>query len=676
MATKSAARVRQGRSSQGGSPQSRSTDEPVRRAAPTSPWWWAAGLVVLAGYATALALATRPVMLVDDAAITFRYAERLATGKGFTYNDHEHVLGASNPLYVLILASCSMAGMDIETAARGLGIALFAGSVVLAALIAAQLASLPGGLLAGVLLASHPFFRTLALCGMESGLAVFLGLLVVLALSLDWQVLAAIVLGLAVWNKLDAGMLAVAVAVAWLLVRRRPPLKIAAIAALVALPWFGFALWYFGSPLPRSMMVKLANNTGLPPDHLWIVREIFTYQQGFVPLLILGATLAAPRVWRTLAPGQRLAAATLGGWFLLHALAFSMLWLGDYYHWYLAVLCPPPIILGCAAGVRLLRPIAAAAWSRRLIAAGAVALLLLAVAPLKQSFAQLGRNSTDNFEIFDFDRCMAGLFLAQYASPSEAVGSKFGWVAYEIANPFNDFSGLNSIKARLPNEYWVMHGQPPFEGFSRPLAPRGYIPLATFNLLSDLVPGSSWFEVFGRPDSMVARSGKRWLAWRLFELPAPDPEPPESGLGPAAITGNDLDANPPSGAIFTVQNAHQPVRVVFMPLVGANDSGGGALFELRVNGQLAWQSRVDAGDRPQIVIAPLRGSELLDRFQLSFITRPGGDGGQPAGRAQWHGVKIMIGDAYVDMARLRGNPLVPRWISYNGAPPSGETGAR
>jgi len=651
-------------------------EQPIYAAAKSRTWLCAAALLALAGYATALALATRPVMLVDDAAITFRYAERIAAGKGFTYNDHEHVLGASNPLYTLVLASCSRAGMDIETAARGFGVALFAASVVLAALIAARLSSFPAGLLAGVLLASHPFFRGLAMCGMESGLAVFLGLLVVLALSLDWQVVAAILLGLAVWNKLDAGMLALAVVAAWIVVRRRLPLKIAAISTLVALPWFSFALWYFGSPLPRSMMVKLANNTGLPPDHLWVVRELFTYQQGFVPLLILGATLAVPQVWRTLTLGQRLAAATIGGWFLFHAFAFSMLWLGDYYHWYLAVLCPPPIILGCAAGVRLLRPIAAAAWSRRLTAAVAVALLLLAgIAPLKQTFGQLGRNSTDNFQVFDFDRAMAGLFLAQYASPSEVVGSKFGWVAYEIPNPFNDFSGLNSIKARLPNEYWVMHGQPPFDGFNPPVAPRGYIPLATFNLLSDLVPGSSWFEVFGRPDSMVARSGKRWLALRLFELPAPNPEPPELGLGTAAITGNDLDANPPSGATFTVENAHQPVRVVFMPLVGSNDSGAGTLFEFGVNGQLAYQSRVSAGGRPQIVTSPVRGSELLNRFQLSFITRPGGDSGQPAGRAQWHGVKVMIGDGYVDVARLRGNPLVQQWIRYNAAPASGEASA-
>ncbi len=640
-------------------------------------WLWAAGLLALAGSATALALATRPVMLVDDAAITFRYAERIAAGKGFTYNDHERVLGASNPLYTLILASCSLAGMDIETAARVLGVALFAGSIVLAALIAAQLSSLPGGLAAGFLLACHPFFRNLALGGMESGLAAFLGLLVVLALLFDWQATAAVCLGLAMWNKLDAGMLALAIVAAWIVVRRSLPLKIAAISALVALPWFSFALWYFGSPFPRSMMVKLANNTGLPADHLWVLREILTPDRGFIPLLILGSALALPRVWSTMAVGQRLAAATLAGWFLFHSLAFSLLWLGDYYHWYLAVLCPAPIILGCAAGFRLLRLAPAAGRSRVPKAVGVVAMLLLAAAaPVAETAGQLGANSADNFQVFDFDRRMAGMFLAQYASPSEVVGSKFGWVAYEIANPFNDYSGLNSVKVRLPNDYWVMHGQPPFQGFSRPVAPPGYVPLATFNLLSDLAPGSSWFEVFGRPDSVVARSGKRLVELRLFELPAPEPERPESGLRDASITGNDLVAAPPSGATFTVDNAHQPVRIVFTPVVASNDAGAAAIFELAMNGRLAYQSRIQAGNRPQIEVLLLPGSEALDRLELSFVTRPSDDGAQPPGWAQWHGVKVIIGDAYVNLARLRGDPLAKLWIRHNGEPPPSEAQAR
>ena len=41
---------------------------------------------------------------VDDAYITYRYAENLAGGNGFVYNVGEQILGTSTPLYTLLLA--------------------------------------------------------------------------------------------------------------------------------------------------------------------------------------------------------------------------------------------------------------------------------------------------------------------------------------------------------------------------------------------------------------------------------------------------------------------------------------------------------------------------------------------------------------------------------------------
>jgi arabinofuranosyltransferase len=67
----------------------------------------------------------QPNVLTDVAVISFRYADRIVAGHGFTYNDHEHVQGASNPLYTLLLAILHGAGMDLELAARGLALVLF-----------------------------------------------------------------------------------------------------------------------------------------------------------------------------------------------------------------------------------------------------------------------------------------------------------------------------------------------------------------------------------------------------------------------------------------------------------------------------------------------------------------------------------------------------------------------
>ncbi|MCK5783757.1 MAG: hypothetical protein KAH06_04880, partial [Desulfobacterales bacterium] len=42
---------------------------------------------------------------LEDALITYRYAENIATGNGFVYNFGERVLGTTTPLYTLLLAA-------------------------------------------------------------------------------------------------------------------------------------------------------------------------------------------------------------------------------------------------------------------------------------------------------------------------------------------------------------------------------------------------------------------------------------------------------------------------------------------------------------------------------------------------------------------------------------------
>ncbi|MCB0084947.1 MAG: hypothetical protein KDE47_28600 [Caldilineaceae bacterium] len=61
--------------------------------------------LVLIGLAAALILWTDGPLDVDDALITYRYAENIATGQGFAYNVGEQILGTSTPLYTLLIAA-------------------------------------------------------------------------------------------------------------------------------------------------------------------------------------------------------------------------------------------------------------------------------------------------------------------------------------------------------------------------------------------------------------------------------------------------------------------------------------------------------------------------------------------------------------------------------------------
>jgi arabinofuranosyltransferase len=73
--------------------------------------------------------------MTDDAFISLRYSQRLLEGHGLTWNDmHPAVEGYSNLLWVLLCAGLGALGMNLETAARLLGIvSTVAGIVAIAA---------------------------------------------------------------------------------------------------------------------------------------------------------------------------------------------------------------------------------------------------------------------------------------------------------------------------------------------------------------------------------------------------------------------------------------------------------------------------------------------------------------------------------------------------------------
>jgi hypothetical protein len=627
-----------------------------------------AGYVAVALVATVLAFELRPHILCDDAAITFRFAARLAAGKGFTYNDHERVLGASNPLYALVLAALVVLGLDVEAAARGLAIVVFVGTTVLGCQIAARLSGRLGGLLTGLLLCCQGFFRYQVLSGMESGLAVLLGLLVIVAVLDDRPIAAGAFLGLAVWNKLDASMLALAVAAGSLIAQRRVLARIAVVSSLVVAPWLLFATCYFGSPLPQSLVAKLGNNTGLPPDHLWVARFVGS---SLLPFTVLAVGLLAPRVWCSLRSSERVATLVGLGWFLLHALALSVFWLGDPYPWYLTVLCPPALILGCAGGSRLLSLSKGLGrgW-RAATTAGVVSLLLTgSAAEFQKTAIDVSKgNPIMHWEAFDFDRRLAGLFLARYADPSEVVGSAFGWVAYGMPNPFNDHSGLCSRRMRSREAYFVKPGLSGKNWVEAPVGPKNYVPLATFNLANDMYPERAWFTVFGMPDSVVARSGRRFLQVRLFEISEKKPSSTEPGLREVRLVGNDVLAPVPSRATYDVDNGRQPVHVVFAPAiepVAQNDARDGAVFRVLTADVVLYERHVRAEERADPVVLPLRGAEGRSRVEFSLVTEAAP---RPAGgdfSTRWRNVKVVVGDACPTLPVAQNEELTREWSKRN-----------
>ena len=196
----------------------------------------------------------------DDAYITYRYARNLANGDGFVYNRGERVLGTTTPLYTILLALTSRATSSDNlpwlsiaiNAVFDLGTALLLVRVLPSFGMPVRVARLVS--IAYVL---SPLRIQVALGGMETSMAVFW----LLAASHQYAVKkgslsAAACSGIACLTRPDLAILPALFAVHAIARSRRIPWKPTAAFAAVTAPWLVFSWFYFGSPLPQSIIAK------------------------------------------------------------------------------------------------------------------------------------------------------------------------------------------------------------------------------------------------------------------------------------------------------------------------------------------------------------------------------------------------------------------------------------
>jgi len=216
--------------------------------------------LILAGFAIAIRIHLQPV-ITDDAYITFRYADNIATGVGFVYNEGERVLGTTTPLFTLLLAVLRI-GAGIPPDKSSVWVAAISDAVtalLLYRLAAALSRDTRPGLLAGLLFSVSPFAIRFSVNGMETSLGAAL-ILATLVLHVNRRLLgAALLCALAIMTRPEAVLLAALIA--FDLARtgsfRRAGSFIGCVLALLA-PWVCFAALYFGNPIPHSLIAKSA----------------------------------------------------------------------------------------------------------------------------------------------------------------------------------------------------------------------------------------------------------------------------------------------------------------------------------------------------------------------------------------------------------------------------------
>lgn len=241
----------------------------------SSLWkWLIPGLIITTAIIARLIPGARTI---DDAFITFRYAQNLLAGNGLVFNPGEQVLGTTTPLYALLMAALALplGGTSAPFAQIALIVNALADAATCLLLwqIGKRLGSERAGLISALVWAVAPYSVTFAIGGLETSLAVFLLTFTVWAYLTDHLVLTAFSAAFALLARPDALILVGPLILDrfWRAYHepRRPIRRGELLPFLIPLALWGvIATFYFGSPLPHSIMAKLAVYRLQPWDSL------------------------------------------------------------------------------------------------------------------------------------------------------------------------------------------------------------------------------------------------------------------------------------------------------------------------------------------------------------------------------------------------------------------------
>jgi hypothetical protein len=214
----------------------------------------------------------RTGICLEDALITYRYAENLALGRGFTFNPGERVLGTTTPAWTLCLA---LPGFLVGTHLIPLISSFLCAALCLTAGWFTFLTLLGCGVsrtvatVTALLLLTSPEVVVAATGGMETALLIACMMGSLCAFSLGSHRAAAVLCALVVLTRVDGIVWAGIVLLAIFLHDRRRFLSRLSVFVLTLLPWVAFATWYFGSPVPHSVAAKrsvvYAEDAGMAP---------------------------------------------------------------------------------------------------------------------------------------------------------------------------------------------------------------------------------------------------------------------------------------------------------------------------------------------------------------------------------------------------------------------------
>jgi arabinofuranosyltransferase len=233
-------------------------------------------------------LSTRySVPLIDDVHITLRHAVNFANGDGLVYNPGERLLGASSPIYALLLGAL----VPIFSNPIAPAIYLWPLALAVAGFLVYQLAGRgPLGIGAAVVVCTDP--SLVPVVGMETTVYVATLFTILALFDRERLGLVAFLLGLLPMIRPDGVFMIAALTLVWLVENRASlgrafVVRHARLIGLFLLPlvvWCVFATAYYGQPLPNSFIAKYHQS-----------KVTWWWTDGFTFRTMFGERLGEPR---------------------------------------------------------------------------------------------------------------------------------------------------------------------------------------------------------------------------------------------------------------------------------------------------------------------------------------------------------------------------------------------
>jgi len=193
---------------------------------------------------------------LEDAIITFKYAENLAQGNGFVYNLGEHVLGSTTPLWTIILGALkSVTNFDIIASSKVLGIVFDCSTIAILYFTLIKISNRSIAIFFALLFCTNPDIIMICTSGMETSL-LLLGMAFGI-FGLIWKnSFFGFGLAIALLTRIDAAIFMGCMLASAIIIEKKWALKEFILILFLALPWFIFSLYYFGNLLPQSLLAK------------------------------------------------------------------------------------------------------------------------------------------------------------------------------------------------------------------------------------------------------------------------------------------------------------------------------------------------------------------------------------------------------------------------------------